>query len=394
MGGSLTDVPGIEVGHMTRVEQGARTGVTVVLARAGAVAGVDVRGGGPGTREIDALSPTSLVERINAICLSGGSAFGLGSAHGVMEWCRENGLGVDLGRGPTEVVPVVPAAVIFDLGRGGQFTAWPTAADGHAAAELASSDAPCRGTLGAGTGAITGGLQGGIGSVSVRVGEVWVAALAVVNSSGSAIDPQSGLPWVQGSYDLHPPDEEEIAALTAARLAPRIAASASTTQSESGVTAPDSRGPSPLNPGPLNTVIGVIVTSADLTVAEATKLAAVGHDGLARAIRPAHSMFDGDTIFSLATGQHLLEAALPSDPADDHPFLDNEEKKRDRYGAQHTRPGLLNLLLEAGAHCFAEACTDAVLAAQQHLNDPVGPPTYRDCAPGFSRTHHRTDNVT
>ncbi len=372
MAGSITEVPGIEVGHLTRTDQGARTGVTVVLARAGAVAGVDVRGGGPGTREIDALSPTTLVERINAICLSGGSAFGLGAAQGVMEWCRENGLGVDLARGPTEVVPVVPAAVIFDLGRGGEFTAWPTAADGRAAVEAAASDVACRGTIGAGTGALTGGLQGGIGSASVQVGEVWVAALVVLNSSGSAINPQSGHPWEPGPDDFQHATEAELAALEAARLAPRTATSSSPASSSSlGMT-----------PGSLNTVIGVIATSADLTVAEATKLAAVGHDGLARAIRPAHSMFDGDTIFSLATGQHLLWAVDPTQPVSDH-TLTTTDAERDRYGARNSRPGLLNLLLEAGANCFAAACTDAVLAAQQHLSDPCGPPSYRDCAPGI-----------
>ncbi len=363
MSGAITDVAGIEVGHHTCTGPGSRTGVTVVLAKAGAVAGVDVRGGGPGTREIDALSPTTLVERIHAICLSGGSAFGLGAAHGVMEWCREHGLGVDLGRGPTEVVPVVPAAVIFDLGRGGEFTAWPTPADGRAAAESAGPFVECHGTRGAGTGALSGGLQGGVGSASQQVGDIWVGALVVLNSSGSAIDPGSGLPWVPGTADLHPATAAEIAALEEARLAPRTPVTPNKPGNE---------------PGPLNTVIGVIATSADLTVAEATKLASVGHDGLARAVRPAHSMFDGDTIFALATGEHRL-MPLP-DPL-------NTDADRDRYGATHSRPGLLNALLEAGANCFAEACTDALVSAVQHHSDPAGPPSYRHCAPGVFAAH-------
>jgi L-aminopeptidase/D-esterase-like protein len=365
MTGSITDVAGIEVGHHTRVSDGARTGVTVVLARSGAVAGVDVRGGGPGTRETEALSPTTLVEQVHAICLCGGSAFGLSAAHGVMEWCREHGLGVDLGRGPTEVVPVVPAAVIFDLGRGGEFTAWPTPQDGRAAVEDARTDQVCRGSIGAGTGAISGGLQGGIGTASRQVGRITVGALVVLNSSGSVVNPETGLPWVTGTDPALTALPEEIAALEAARLAPHGPAA----------TERESTGPSPLN-----TVIGVVATSADLTVAEATKLAAVSHDGLARAVRPAHSMFDGDTIFAMATGQDPL---VIDEQAEGAP--------RDRFGSPDTRPGNLNALLEAAAICFAEACTDALLAARQHESDPVGPPSYRGCAPsvfGPGDAHH------
>jgi L-aminopeptidase/D-esterase-like protein len=359
MTGAITDVPGIEVGHHTRSDRGARTGVTVVLARDGAVGAVDVRGGGPGTRETEALSPTTLVERIHAICLSGGSAFGLGAAHGVMEWCREHGLGVDLGREATEVVPVVPAAVIFDLGRGGEFTAWPTAEDGRSAVENACRDQVCRGSIGAGTGAMTGGLQGGIGTASRQVGEITVGAVVVLNSSGSAVEPATGLPWVPPAGTSEPARNEEIAALEVARLAPR-----GPVNHETGTTTAP----------PLNTVIGVIATSADLSVAEATRLAAVAHDGLARAVRPAHSMFDGDTIFALATGLHPL---VPGPQPTAAP--------RDRYGSTQTRPGHLNALLEVAAICLAEACTDALLSATQHLNDPIGPPSYRDCAPSVFR---------
>jgi putative pantetheine hydrolase len=366
MTGSITDVPGIEVGHHTRVTAGARTGVTVVLARDGAVGAVDVRGGGPGTRETEALSPTTLVERIHAICLSGGSAFGLGAAHGVMEWCREQGLGVDLGRSRTEVVPVVPAAVIFDLGRGGEFTAWPTPADGRAAVESAHSQQVCHGSIGAGTGAISGGLQGGIGTASRLVGEITVGALVVLNSSGSAVDPSTGLPWVTHGGPSAPVPPEEITALQTARAAPR--GPAATEAASSQVS-------------PLNTVIGVIATSADLTVAEATKLAAVSHDGLARAVQPAHSMFDGDTVFALATGHKPLvpqSQPQPQPQPDSHPS--------DRYGSPDTRPGSLNALLEAAAVCFAEACTDALLSAERHVTDPIGPPSYRDCAPSVFRS--------
>lgn len=363
--GTITDVAGIWIGHHTRTEDGARTGVTVVIAPNGAVAAVDVRGGGPGTRETDALGLTTLVERIHAICLSGGSAFGLGAAHGVMEWCRQRGWGVDLGRGPTEVVPVVPAAVIFDLGRGGDFTAWPTAADGHRAADTAGPHGPCRGTLGAGTGALTGGLQGGLGSASHVIDEgafagCTVGALVVLNSSGSAVNPHTGRPWDTSGRPMEPATAAQIAALDAARRAPR----------GPHITADHE---------PLNTIVGVIATDANLTPAETQRCAMVGHDGYARAVRPVHSLFDGDTVFALATG--AADAAAIDASTNDSPA-------NVTFGAQDSRAAAVNAVLAAAADVMAAACTDALLAAstQRPGNSGVpNPPSYNDLAPGHFR---------
>jgi L-aminopeptidase/D-esterase-like protein len=325
--GSVLDVDGIGVGHHRRVGRGWQTGTSVIVCRSGAVPGVDVRGGGPGTRETDALRPENLVQRVHAVCLTGGSAYGLAAADGVMAELEADGLGFPIGTG---VVPVVPTAVIFDLGRGGRFANRPDADFGRRAARaaLAGRTPSAWGSVGAGTGARSGGLQGGVGTASRRVAlpgelfddgigtEVTVAAIAVVNSNGSAIDPSTGLPWEPSGLRLRRPSAAE-------RRAAREAATLG-------------RAPA------LNTTIGVIVTDAALDKAEASKVASVAHDGMARAIRPAHSMTDGDTVFTLATGTRRL----PS-----HPH----------------RIGALNPLLGAAAHVFAAACTHAVVAAT-----PVG----------------------
>ncbi|MFE7174315.1 P1 family peptidase [Streptomyces sp. NPDC057616] len=293
---ALTDVAGVRVGHATCTGDGWLTGTTVVLApEGGAVAAVDVRGGGPGTKETDALDPRNLVSKVEAVVLTGGSAYGLDAASGVMAWLEERGRGVRVGPDPAHVVPVVPAACVFDLGRGGTFSARPDAATGRAAVEAADASAAGaavqQGCVGAGTGAAVGALKGGIGSASVRLDSgITVAALVVANAAGSALDPQTGVLYgelFQGRVD-HP----EAHVHEAARR--RLAESAA-------------RNGRP----PMNTTLAVVATDADLTKAQAQKLAGTAHDGIARAVRPVHLLNDGDTVFTLATGAHPLDAKNP-----------------------------------------------------------------------------------
>lgn len=266
----ITDVPGVLVGHAQRVGDGWATGVTVVVSPPGTVGAVDVRGGGPATHETDALAPGTLVDTVDAVVLTGGSAYGLVSAHGVQRWCEEQGRGFAVG--PGLVVPIVPAAALFDLGRGGDPTARPDAEMGYAAAASASSEAPARGSVGAGTGAVldAGRVKGGVGSASVRLpGGVVVGALAVVNAAGALRGgPGAGQP-----------------------------------SAGSGPT-----GGAP----PVNTTLVVVATNARLDVAAAARMAGVGHDGLARAIDPVHTITDGDVVFALATGEIDTAAAVPA----------------------------------------------------------------------------------
>jgi L-aminopeptidase/D-esterase-like protein len=339
--GSLTDIPGVLIGHHRRTGRGWLTGTTAIIVPDGAVAGVDVRGGGPGTRETDALDPRNLVDRIHGICLTGGSAYGLAAADGVMADLERRGLGVPVGPEPHQVVPVVPAAVIFDLGRGGIFGNRPDRSFGERAARTAKPRS-ARGAIGAGTGARAGGLQGGLGMASTQVDlgdvSVGVAALAVVNASGSLFDPATGLPWTS-PVGLRRPTSAERRALNDARAA---------------AAAP-----------PLNTTIGVIVTDADLTRAESGRLAQSAHDGLARAIRPAHSLIDGDTIFGIATGR--------------------QEVATGRTGivrGTDSRASQLNLLFSAAADMFQAACVDAVLTA----TSSGGVPAYRELCPSLFRS--------
>ncbi|WP_338664285.1 P1 family peptidase [Pararoseomonas sp. SCSIO 73927] len=280
--GAITEVPGIRVGHFTEARR--PTGCTVILAEEGAVAGVDVRGAAPGTRETDLLDPANLVERVHAVLLSGGSAFGLDAASGVMRWLEERGIG--FAAGPARV-PIVPAAVLFDLAVG-DHRIRPDAAAGYAACEAASAEAPAEGSVGAGTGATVGKLygmaramKGGIGTASVRVGAITVGAIVAVNAVGDVIDPRTG------------------AVLAGARDAEG--------RRPIGATEAVLRGelPPPMQAG-MATTIGVVATDATLTKAQCRRLAGAAHDGLARSIDPIHTMSDGDTIFALATGRSGL----------------------------------------------------------------------------------------
>ncbi len=276
--GALTDVAGLAVGHHTLAARA--TGCTVVLCPAGAVAGVDVRGAAPGTRETDLLKPDNLVEQVHAVVLAGGSAFGLDTASGVMRWLDERGHGFTVG--PARV-PIVPAAVLFDLWVGDPRVR-PGADDGYAACEAASTQAPAQGSVGAGAGATVGKLlgvaramKGGIGTASVRVGTVTVGALIAVNAVGDVVDPASGRP-LAGARSA---DGRTLADIVPALLR--------------------GEGPAGALAG-MATTIGVVATDAQLTKPQANKLATMAHDGLARCIRPVHTMTDGDTLFALATG--------------------------------------------------------------------------------------------
>ncbi|GHK02544.1 hypothetical protein SY2F82_43410 [Streptomyces sp. Y2F8-2] len=284
------------MGHATRIGDGWLTGTTVVLApEGGAVAAVDVRGGGPGTKETDALDPRNLVQKVEAVVLTGGSAYGLDAASGVMAWLEEHGRGVRVGPEPSHVVPVVPAACVFDLGRGGDFKARPDAAMGRAAAEAAAASEPgapvAEGCVGAGTGATVGPLKGGVGTASTVLDSgITVGALVVCNAVGSAMDPETGALYgelVQGRVGCPAREVHEAARRRLAETAAHLARP------------------------PLNTTLAVVATDADLTKAQAQKFAGVAHDGLARAVRPAHLLHDGDTVFALATGTRPLAAADP-----------------------------------------------------------------------------------
>jgi L-aminopeptidase/D-esterase-like protein len=251
----------------------------VVLCPQGAAYGVDVRGGAPGTRETDLLKPGNLVEHVHAVLLSGGSAFGLDAASGVMRWLEERGHGFAVGE---THVPIVPAAVLFDLWPG-EAAIRPDARAGYAACDAATTAAPAQGNVGAGAGARVGKLfglersmKGGIGSASITVGAITVAALVAVNASGDVIDPASGH-VIAGTRGSDGQPRSAVAAICNGELPARAIAGMATT-------------------------IGVIATDAVLTKSQANKLATMSHDGLARTIHPVHTMADGDALFALATG--------------------------------------------------------------------------------------------
>lgn len=277
----ITRVPGIKVGHYTDLD--SATGCTVVLSEDGAVGGVDVRGSAPGTRETDVLRAGALVSKVHGVLLSGGSAFGLDAASGVVRYLEDRGLGFRIAGA---VVPIVPAAILFDLGLvTGDVRPGP--AEGYRACEQASSGDVAQGSVGAGTGATVGKLlgaahavKGGIGTASVDLGDgLLVGAIVAVNAIGSVFDPDGG------SLLAGPRDGDGASMLDSIEL----------------MTSPGFRRGIG-GAGPSSTTIGVVATSAALTKEQANKLAAVAHDGLALAVRPAHLMGDGDTVFALATG--------------------------------------------------------------------------------------------
>ena len=357
-GGGLTEVAGLRVGHATLTGDGHLTGTTVVLAPpGGVVAAVDVRGGGPGTKETDALDPRNLVQRIDAVVLTGGSAYGLDAASGAMSWLEEQRRGVRVGPDPAHVVPVVPAACLFDLGRGGDFRARPDAATGRAAIEAAAATAPgapvATGCVGAGTGAVVGGLKGGVGTAStVLASGVTVAALAVVNAAGSAVDPETGVLY------------GDLFAGGVTYPDPEVHAAARRRWSEAA--AKDDR-------PPLNTTLAVVATDAALTRAQAQKLAGTAHDGIARAVRPVHLMHDGDTVFALSTGDHPL---VPPGHPGDGPHRPETTKSDPHAGPSAGSAGAeadlsgtaavaaLNEVLAAGADQLTRAIVDALRSAE------------------------------
>lgn len=268
----MTDIEGVLVGHAH--DEGARTGCTVVLTPDGAVVGVDVRGSAPATRETDLCRPGTLVERANGIFLGGGSAFGLDAAGGVMRFLRERGAGFPTAAGP---VPIVPGACIFDLSVGRP--EWPDADMAYRACLVASSAPALCGLVGAGIGATVGKLfgaeraaPGGVGAASVQAGDYLVGALMVVNAVGDVVDPGTGN-------------------LVSAGRKPGERSHVHVTPCSGGAVFPGE-----------NTTIGVVATDAPLSSAAANALASVAHDGIALAIRPAHTIADGDALFVLATG--------------------------------------------------------------------------------------------
>jgi len=336
--GSITDVAGILVGHHQRIDDDATlgtgwvTGSTVVLTPPETVGAVDVRGGAPGSRETELLDPANSVRHVDAVLLTGGSAYGLAAADGIMTWLEDHDRGVQMDGGR---VPIVPGAVIFDLPVGGwQCRPGP---DFGAAAARAAGPSVAVGNVGAGAGARAGVLKGGIGTASVRLADigVTVGAVVAVNSAGNVIDPVTGLPWAArliDAFGLTAPPPEQIAALAERDR----------------------------ELGALNTTIAVVATDAALSKAACRRMATAAHDGLAHTIRPCHTPIDGDTVFALSTGA----VHVPHDP-DVPAAMSPETKLVARVGA-------------AAADALALAVLVAVLAAE-----PVaGIPTYRGMLPG------------
>ncbi|RCW64742.1 P1 family peptidase [Pseudorhodoferax soli] len=277
--GSITDVPGIRVGHFT--DSRRPTGCTVIVTEDGAVGGVDVRGSAPGTRETDLLQPSNLVEKVHAIMLSGGSAFGLDAATGVMRYLEERKIGFDVG---VTHVPIVPAAIIFDLGVG-DARIRPDAQAGYRACEAASANRPAEGNVGAGAGATVGKLfgarramKGGLGMASIQVAGLTVGAIVVANAVGDIIDPDTAQPIAGARTEDGRRLLDARRAIASGQVPERLLAGT-------------------------NTTIGLIATDAVLTKAQAQKIAQMAHDGFARSINPVHTMSDGDTIFAVGTGK-------------------------------------------------------------------------------------------
>jgi L-aminopeptidase/D-esterase-like protein len=343
----ITEVGGIRVGHFHRLDPDASRGagwacgVTVVLTPPGTVGAVDCRGGAPGTRETDLLDPANTVRFVDAVLLAGGSAYGLAAADGVMRWLEEHERGVAMEGG---VVPIVPGAVIFDLPIGG-WDRRPTAEFGYLACEAAADDgaATAAGTVGAGVGARAGVLKGGVGTAStVLPSGVTVGTVVVVNSAGDVADRGTGLPWMAdliAEFGLTPPPAEQIEAF--AQLPSRL---------------------NPLN-NPLNTTIAVVATDAAVGAAACRRIAIAAQDGLARAIRPAHTPLDGDVVFALATGAVEIAPPVGGKPVP---------------AAFAPETALVTEVGVAAADCLARAVVAGVLAAES----VAGIPTYREVLPG------------
>lgn len=315
---TLTDVPGIEVGSYERIGDGYRTGTTVIRTAQGATASVDVQGGAPGTRETDLLAPGGLVTKVNAIVLSGGSAYGLDAATGTMRWMEEHGHGFPVGQG---VVPIVPSAILFDLGRGGDFSKRPDADFGYRATDVASDAPVAMGRHGAGTGA-----RFGLGSASVVLSNGYtVGAIVALNpaGAGSPVNPETCLPYgefleLDGEFHIVPPSEEEC---------------------EAARNAPPGRGES------FNTTIALVATDAPLDQTQVQRMAMVANSGLARSIRPIHGMRDGDAVFGIAT----------TDPA---PVSLQDLQAIYNAASDALGRAVVHALLEGGVYCeqFPSAC--------------------------------------
>ncbi|MBR9986225.1 MAG: P1 family peptidase [Desulfosarcina sp.] len=321
----LTDVPGLLVGHYTDIA--AASGTTVVICTDGAVGGVDVRGAAPGTRETDLLAPENLVEKVHAICLSGGSVYGLAAADGVVRYLEFRSIGLPLD--DAHVAPIVPAAVLFDLGRGPDFRPPVDSGWGERACRSAGPGPVNTGCVGAGTGAMSGGIKGGIGSASLVLDTgITVAALVAVNSFGSTVDPETGTFW-----EARLETGREFAGL----IRPQVVLPAA-----------------PVGAPGENTTLAVVATDAILTKPQAKKIAMMAHDGMARAIRPAHTMFDGDIVYCLATGKQRL----PGKPG--------------FFSAPAAQ--VINEIGHAAADCLARAVIRGILDAQS----AYGLTAYRD----------------
>jgi L-aminopeptidase/D-esterase-like protein len=308
-------VDGILVGHYT--DTAAASGVTAVVCPLGAVVGADVRGSAPCTRETDLLAPANLVEHAQAVVLSGGSVFGLAAADGVVRWLAQKGFGFPLDKG--FVAPIVPAAALYDLDRGSEFVPPISAEWGQKACRAATNGSAAAGCVGAGTGAWAGSIKGGLGNASrILDSGITVAAVVAVNSDGEVINPATGRPWEIG---LEIDSEFGRQGKRAVILPPRPESAPAT-----------------------NTTIGVVATDATLTKAQAHKVAEMAHDGMGRAIRPAHTLFEGDTIFCMATGKRKL----PEIPG--------------YYGPRHARA--VSDIGHAAADCISRAIIFAILTAK------------------------------
>jgi len=311
----ITDVPGLLAGHYT--DKKAACGVSVVICEQGAVAGVDVRGAAPGTRETELLDPVNLVEQVQAVVLSGGSVYGLAASDGAVRWLAGRKLGFPVDA--DHVAPIVPAAVLYDLGRGADFIPPIQPQWGLKACEAAHAGPLLKGCVGAGTGAVSGGIKGGLGTASlVTATGITVAAVVAVNSMGSVVNPSTGRLWEK---------DIEIGGEFGGLASRRVHL------------------PQPVAPSPAtNTTIGIVATDAVLNKAQATKIAQMAHDGMARAIRPSHTMFDGDTIFCMATGQRALPAG------------------EDFFPGRHAPA--VNDIGHAAAECMTRAIIHGVLCAE------------------------------